>query len=966
MFLRTATVVAGCGLAVLAVTIFSSAGAMELHVSPHGKDTNPGTKRQPLATFEQARDVLRTRSKDEPGTVIVHAGVYRFSESLLLGTEDAGAKQAHVIWKAADTEDVRLTGGLPLTGFQPVTDPAVVKRINPTARSHVLQVDLNAAGVTDLGQVAGKRRAELFFNQRSQPLSRYPNNGWLRIASVPQEGELKFAGDFRNGGPAYLDGQIAGKHYGRFTYSGDRPKGWKPSRDLWVHGYWVYDWSDQYHRVKKLDTTKKEVWPEPPYHFYGYQKNARYYFLNVLEEIDTPGEWYLDRKNGLLYFWPPSAVARAQISFPLLGEPMVLMKNAPFVEWRGFVFEASRGGGVWITGGHHDVIAGCTFRNLGDTAIECKQGTDHKIQSCDLFELGAGGIVIDAGDRKTLSAGNCVVENCHIHDIGRVRPAYHPAIRLDGVGNRVSHCDIHDTPHQGLGYEGNDHVIEYCEFSRTGYDTGDIGAISTAFDWTYRGNVIRYCYFHDIHSPPRTHVGSMTVYLDLPVGGLHLYGNVFHDMQRAFFTNSGRDITIENNLFVDCHPSVQFNTWMRESQFKLGGSWRMVERLADVKYDQPPYSTRYPELLKLFKDGDVRVPRGNIIRSNISFGGQFLELQPLISLNDTKVQNNLIGDSIVFKGSFTGSGKGSSYNSNDPAIAAELGKYGNVVTQNQALVKDAEAEDFTVPADSPAWKLGFKPLPFDQMGLIKDEYRKSLPVHAPVIRPRGQRFLGTINVHLKPSRRGPKAVVRYTLDGSEPTPQSPVYTMPLKLSAPGEVTVKAAAFGPAGRSSVITAGYEGRPLGSQGGVYLSELLATDVFCHAGLKLDGDYRGESIELDGKRYRRGVMLHPEVTQQGGRGRATYRLDAGLRPATKLTAVIGVEDEAREHKIGSVVFIVEVQRNGQWKQAFKSQVIHSGEARPIEVDIHDADQVRLITTDGGDNIYGDLATWADAKLQ
>jgi len=83
------------------------------------------------------------------------------------------------------------------------------------------------------------------------------------------------------------------------------------------------------------------------------------------------------------------------------------------------------------------------------------------IRGCDLYQLGAGGIAINAGDHKTLSPSHCVVENCHIHGIGRVNPSYHPAIRLDAVGNRASHCDIHDTSHGAFGFEGNDHVIEY-------------------------------------------------------------------------------------------------------------------------------------------------------------------------------------------------------------------------------------------------------------------------------------------------------------------------------------------------------------------------------------------------------------------------------------------------------------------------------------------------------------------------
>jgi len=112
---------------------------------------------------------------------------------------------------------VRITGGVRLRNFQPVTDAGILKRINTQAKGHVLQIDLKAAGVPDFGQVAGKSRAELFFDHQYQPISRCPNAGWLRIASVPRTGELKFPGDFRDGLPTRTGGEIAGFHHRRTT-----------------------------------------------------------------------------------------------------------------------------------------------------------------------------------------------------------------------------------------------------------------------------------------------------------------------------------------------------------------------------------------------------------------------------------------------------------------------------------------------------------------------------------------------------------------------------------------------------------------------------------------------------------------------------------------------------------------------------------------------------------------------------
>lgn len=962
-------------LALLTCCAFAAVNAAEIHVAANGKDSWTGKsatpakdgKNGPVATLVRARDLVRQLRRDkpsEPVTVTVHGGVYRVSEPLALGAEDSGSEQAPVVWRGAPGETVRLLGGVQLNRWVPVTDPAVLERLDPAARAKVRQVNLGASGVADLGDVApGPNGAQLFCGGKYMTLARYPNDGWLRIASVPQTGDLKFPGDFRDTAPTTIGGKIAGKHYGRFCYSGDRPERWKDLADLWVHGYWVWDYADQYHHVQKLDLAKKEVWPEPPYHFYGYHENARYYFLNVLEELDSPGEWYLDRKTGILYFWPPEGQTQAAVIFPTLTKPLFQMDAVQHLELRGLTMEGGRAGAVQVTSGDHVLIAGCTFRNFGDTVIDIKGGTDHLVRSCDLSELGAGGIKLEGGDRKTLTPGHLAVENCDIHHIGRVQAPYRPAIRLDGVGLRVSHCYIHDCPHGGLGFEGNDHIIEYCEFTHTGYDAGDVGAIYTAYDWSYRGHEIRYNYFHGIHSPPKVHVGSMTVYFDLPAGGVHLYGNVFYDNERAFFTNSGRDCLIENNIFVKCDPSVQFNSWRDMMLFQKGGAWRIWERLHEINYDQPPYSTRYPELLRLYKDGDPRIPNGNVVRCNISSGGRFLELQPLVSFNDVKVEKNLIADPLLFVGSPTGDGTPGRYKLGDATLTPLWEKAGNVMTPSDPGFVDVERQDFRLKPDSPAWKLGFKPIPFEQIGLQVDGFRKSLPLPAPIIQPGTQHFLGELEVRLVLPARSPKATIRYTLDGAEPTTKSPAYTTPLKLTHSSTVT--AAAFGASGvPSAVATATFTGASLTE--GIYLSDLPAQDTLAHPDVKRDQNYSGGILKLHGKEYPKGLLMCPETTAQGGLGHATWVLDGGLRQARKFEATIGIEDEMEKTGIGSVIFIVEVFRGGKWERVFESPVLKWGEVKEVSVDISGAEQLRLMTTDGGDNIYGDHAVWAGARVR
>ena len=139
---------------------------------------------------------------------------------------------------------------------------------------------------------------------------------------------------------------------------------------------------------------------------------------------------------------------------------MLKLLTAPDTAWlsfEGLTFEATRGTAVTIGGSHNSVI-GCTFRDIGGYAARVV-GMEHRVMHCDAYALGRGGFQISGGDRPTLTPGNIVVENCHIHDFGQAQRMYVPGVRVGGTGNRVAHNLIHDAPHQAIGFSGNDHEI---------------------------------------------------------------------------------------------------------------------------------------------------------------------------------------------------------------------------------------------------------------------------------------------------------------------------------------------------------------------------------------------------------------------------------------------------------------------------------------------------------------------------
>jgi hypothetical protein len=670
-----------------------------LYVSTKGNDQwsgqyaepKAGGRDGPFATLERARDAIRKmkQAAQFPSggvSVQIRAGTYARSATFQLHKDDSGTAAGPIVYRAYQNEAVHISGGREVNAFQPVTDAAVRNRLDPAARDKVMQVDLKAQGVSEFGHLRprGYRKSveasglEVFFQDKPMQLARWPNDGWVRITGAPdgQEGQT-------------------------FSYDSDRPKRWADNDDIWVYGYWTYDWADSYEHVAAIDKQNKVV--KTAVAPYGYTAGQRFYFLNVLEELDSPGEWYLDRATGILYFWPPAPMDTARVTVSLLEEPMVTLEDVSYVTLQGLTFECSRGNGAIISGGAHDLIAGCTFRNLGDVAVSIGNGvddyanhlydystwnrdggTDNGVVSCDIHGTGEGGILLGGGDRTALTpAGNYAVNN-HLWNSNRIVRTYRPAIAIDGVGNRAANNLIHDLPHFAVWLHGNDHAIEYNEIHHVCTETNDAGAFYMGRDFTELGNVVRYNYFHDLGTGDLV----QSIYLDDCASGTLVYGNVINHGGRGVLVGGGRDNAVENNLFIDDRPAVHVDA--------RGTSWAgrwfdgqdpiLMNRLNAVHYDQPPYSKRYPELTSLLQD-HPGFPKGNHILRNIRVGGQWLELLDGLKEKDIDIRDN--------------------FTAGDPGLVAP------------------DRQDFHLKPNSPALKLGFKPIPLEKIGLIKDEYRST-------------------------------------------------------------------------------------------------------------------------------------------------------------------------------------------------------------------------------------------------
>ncbi len=682
----------------------------DVYVAPGGDDSNAGTKEAPFASLEHARDAVRDlrgkqSSSNEVITVWLAGGDYERTNALDLTAADSGSSQARVVWRSLPGQTARLLGGKRISGFRAVTNQEVLNRLRESARGHVVELDLSNFGISSFGELKSRgfgratvpAHSEFFYDGRPMTLARWPNEGQSeQIAGFPED----------KAQPDEHGGKI-GKLEDGFFYSGDRAKDWKDTSDLWVHGYWSWDWANSYEHVASIDLEKRLLKTDAPYGLYGFRKGQRIHFLNLLEELDQPGEWFLDRKSGMLYFWPPdhgkSGASAPESLLSLSADPLLRLKGASFVTIQQLVLEATRANAVEINDGEGNVIAGCTIRNIGNYGVRISGGRRHGVMSCDIWDTGDGGVSLDGGNRSDLTPAEHFVENCHFQRQGRWSKCYVPAILIGGVGSRASHNLIHDHPHCAILFTGNDHLLEYNEIHHIALETGDVGAIYTGRDYTFRGNRIRCNY---IHHTGGVGMGSMGVYMDDCVSGTEIFGNIFYKVQRAAFLGGGRDHQVVNNVFVDCNYAVELDG----RGLDKSPVWHnMVDKTMRQSLAAAPlklYRERYPAMKSLDSaygppDGPAIVgeafkgvpPEGNVVSRNVCVG-KWLNVYWNATPSMLKLENNLTNAV--------------------PGFVASPGDF-------------SPATDFRLKRESPAFKLGFEQVPAEKMGLYRDQYRTTLP-----------------------------------------------------------------------------------------------------------------------------------------------------------------------------------------------------------------------------------------------
>ncbi len=475
-------------LGVLTALLMSgTCAALEFHVASNGDDGNPGTGERPFATLARARDAVRLTNEKgrELIEVIIHAGTYYLSETLAFTADDSGSKEAPVIYRGQDGVRSVISGGVRLD----------------------LKWQPHQGGIMKAQLPDGMTADQLFINGQRQHMARYPDYD-------PKA--------------QYFNGFAAD------CFSPERAARWSDPAGGFIHVMHRAHWGDMHYVItgKAADgnVTYEGGWqnnrPSPMHRDHRFVEN-------IFEELDAPGEWYVDAKTNELFFLPPDDIELDSATVELVRLRHLIefqgSEDRPVrhVEFRGLTFTHTartfmenrepllrsdwttyRGGAIVFSGAEDCTIADSDFLSVGgNTVFVDKYNRRITVRGCKIAESGAGGVcfVGDPGavrsplfqyaERHTFDEidkqpgpktnsypADCLVEDCLICRTGRFEKQTAPIQISMSARVTVRHCSVYDVPRAGINIsEGTwgGHLIEHCDVFDTVKETGDHGSFNS-------------------------------------------------------------------------------------------------------------------------------------------------------------------------------------------------------------------------------------------------------------------------------------------------------------------------------------------------------------------------------------------------------------------------------------------------------------------------------------------------------
>jgi hypothetical protein len=523
----------------------------ELFIAKNGSDNNSGTVLSPLATLTGARNKARSTGAK---TIWIRGGRYAANATCNLDASDSG-----LTISGYNTEKVIFDGAITVnpSGFTLVSDGATQARLHTSAFGKVYSQVITDANLIPI--LLGTS-SQLSIDDKMMIIARFPNLGYGHIIDNTASGEqINIEGDATTAKGAQF----------KIRESINATK-WNAelnrTKRATIKGYISADWLKETNSIFSVgtDATIKLMNGSK----YGIKKRGnspnRLFALQLLCELDQPGEWYFDPIDKKLFIYPYQAISSNSKIGVWAGPKLFNIVNGKNIKIQNLTIQ-NMGKGIYgegvidIKNSSYCEMAGLIMRYIAAplSPINIYDGDHNGITSCDFFDFEISTRCY--GGRVTSTAityGYNYIQNCHFTEVYS-KDFYGKAAALSGAGNRFSNNLIHNMNGQPFTHSGVDHIIEQNEAFNVGIEEGDGGAFYTGGTlWSY-GNVIKHNFVHHIMSVPQL-LGRAAFFSDDYDGGELVQENVlFKGGWESIKMNKGGGHTIQKNVLLECSTGIR-------------------------------------------------------------------------------------------------------------------------------------------------------------------------------------------------------------------------------------------------------------------------------------------------------------------------------------------------------------------------------------------------------------------------
>ena len=661
----------------------------KIFVSAVGDDSGDGSEEEPLKTLEKAIDVANEMREDSDKLIeiLLREGTYSVTNTIKIINSQKDDPLLKI--SAYQDEKVTINAGvdIPLSAMSIADSDFTNAIIDIPNAGSVLQYNLKDAQIEDLGEISlrghlisdeKEAQAELSLNGEVQKLAGWPNGEYTGLIKPTDSNEY---------GKRTKSGIANGCS---FQVNYDRPSQWSKPEQAWLSGTIGPNYEFDYYPVSRFDSEEKRVYLSRGA-LEKYYTEPYYRFENVPEELDEPGEYYIDRQSGMLYFYPPEdapkdSVLTITMSTPTLDvsgkapNSMFRIENSKNIVFENLIFKGGRGSAITGKNNSNIQFINCEINSFGENGIRFDASTDIKISDCKIHDVGQDGILfVSCGNYKTLSPSNIVVSNNDIYNFARLERSYKTGIDFGYrcVGATAANNHIHNGPHAGMIFYGVNNDIYGNEFDNLVTEFSDMDALycnNSNYPWE-RGNKIHNNYFHDIGKSSmngRHQINVRAIRTDNRGCGLNIYENLFYNIGDGGNGNGNNGIgaitaegtrnRIFNNLFVDCneayfntlqykeienaddgtlYPDTVINSSGVEVANTINGA-----KVADLKKQMenylPVYGKQFPELYNYFYE------HPNMSKTNEFKNNMIINIAiPLSNFNGTQNEEGFRGSQML-------------------------------------------------------------------------------------------------------------------------------------------------------------------------------------------------------------------------------------------------------------------------------------------------------------------------------